>query len=194
MPPDEGQPTRRPPGKIPPNYSEATLPKAADDATALRMSASMPALPVATKPEPEEPGAALLAEEEEEEEEDHRPLELRKYIKSLSKRQHDYFTKLEHKSFIYQHLELPTKKEPPPKPPPVPPSYVLDEIMRKNTGSVSSDAIRISRIHLRGSNSYAKGAFPSLFDTSMVHTFSVTQRFEVRAVAPLGNAPRRAPL
>ena len=132
--------------------------------------------------------AAPFLDEDEDDEDDEsgRPVELRRYVRSLSERSLGYLSTLSSDKFIYQHLEFPQPPEPPEPERPQSAASLLREAMsfsdiRLHTSEIRSQTS--SQPNLHNSTSSDKLAFHSPFDTKMVHSFSQVPRWTVNEAA-----------
>ena len=123
----------------------------------------------------------LFADDDDDDRTD-RPVELRRYIRSLSQRSLDFFEVLDSKDFLYQQLELPKPKEKPPPEPTISEAAVLFEALHSGSTASLSTA---STTSMRRSASAGKLAFHKPFDTKMVHAFSRVPRFEEQGSRPM---------
>ena len=132
-----------------------------------------------TQPPAAAPAEAAYFDDEEEEEDDDttgRPVELRRYIKSLSQRSLDYFGVLENRS--YKHLECFRAKEKASSAPPLSAAAVLTQALHRNTHT------NLKSLKEQRTASAPKLAFAKPFDTKMTHVFSTAPRFAAEGQRP----------
>ena len=135
-------------------------------------------------PAPAAPGPQHLDGDDDDEDEDDesgRPVELKRYVRSLSQRSLGYFSMLSSTDFNYQHLDFPTPPEPPEPERPQSVASLLRESMSTSDIRTHSRASPTPSFHdralPRNADSMAKLAFHRPFDTQLMHGFSQSSRF-----------------